>query len=291
MTSSRSKMPVDKKSKKQLTEKSGQTVDKKGKLDLNEIKLEITQNQLETMVKKMIDQATLPLFEEIELLKSELDELRKSQEFVSSSHDSLNCDFKKLLNNDNTYKKEIEILNKNASNLNMRSLEDSLKMDDLEQYNRRLNLQFEGVPQKKDENVKKIVLDLVKKLDVDISESQISIAHRLPIKHVQNVAKPSAHPSIIARFTNADIRNEIYSKRRKVRDFSSFPIPEMTSLFINENLTQSKKKLFWLTKQKAKELNFKFIWTNNGRIFVRKNEESLKKQVRIESDLDKLLQI
>ena len=61
---------------------------------MNEIKLEITQNQLETMVKKMIDQATLPLFEEIELLKSELDKLRKSQEFVSSLHDNLNCDLK-----------------------------------------------------------------------------------------------------------------------------------------------------------------------------------------------------
>ena len=75
------------------------------------------------MVKKMIDQATLPLFEETELLKSELDELRKSQEFVSSLHDNLNCDFKKLLSNDNTYKKEIEILNKNATSLNTRSLD------------------------------------------------------------------------------------------------------------------------------------------------------------------------
>ena len=37
----------------------------------------------------------------------------------------------------------------------MRSLEDSLKMDNLEQYNQHLNLQFEGVPKKKDEIIKK----------------------------------------------------------------------------------------------------------------------------------------
>ena len=48
----------------------------------------------------------------------------------------------------------------------------------------------------------------------------------------------------------------------------------MNKLFINKNLAQRRKQLFRMTKQKAKELNYKFIWTNNGQIYVRGDEDS-----------------
>ena len=62
----------------------------------------------------------------------------------------------------------------------------------------------------------------------------------------------------------------------------------MENLYINENLTQRRKRLFWLTKQKAKELGYSFIWTNNGQIYVRETEESEKMHIKFENDLDKL---
>ena len=62
----------------------------------------------------------------------------------------------------------------------------------------------------------------------------------------------------------------------------------MENLYINENLTQRRKRLFWLTKQKAKELGYSFIWTNNGQIYVRETEEYEKMHIKFENDLDKL---
>ena len=62
----------------------------------------------------------------------------------------------------------------------------------------------------------------------------------------------------------------------------------MAHLFVNENLTQRRKRLFWLSKPKAKELGGNYFWTHNGQIFVRKNKESEKIFIRTESDLDKL---
>ena len=67
-----------------------------------------------------------------------------------------------------------------------------------------------------------------------------------------------------------------------------FPVKGMEKLFINKNLTQRRKRLFWLSKQKAKELVYKHFWSQNRQIFVRKNEESEKVLIRSESDLDKL---
>ena len=62
----------------------------------------------------------------------------------------------------------------------------------------------------------------------------------------------------------------------------------MNYFFINENLTQRRKHLFWQAKQKVKKLNYEYIWTKNGQIFVRKNENEDKILVKTENDLNKL---
>ena len=41
------------------------------------------------------------------------------------------------------------------------------KIDDLEQYGRRLNLEFEGIPEQKEKNVTSFVLNITKKLTID----------------------------------------------------------------------------------------------------------------------------
>ena len=82
-------------------------------------------------------------------------------------------------------------------------------------------------------------------------------------------------------------RNEIYAKRFNAKSIEKFSVEGMTHLFVNENLTQRRRRLFWLSKQKAKELACNYFWTHNGQIFVRKNEES-EIFIRTERDLDKL---
>jgi len=45
-------------------------------------------------------------------------------------------------------------------------------------------------------------------------------------------------------------------------------------LYINENLTQARKRLLWLTKQDAKKLKYDYVWTMNGKVYIRKDESS-----------------
>ena len=60
----------------------------------------------------------------------------------------------------------------------------------------------------------------------------------------------------------------------------------MNKLYVNENLTQRRKRLFWLAKQKAKELDYKFIWTSNCQIFIREDEKAASLPIRTQYDLD-----
>ena len=60
----------------------------------------------------------------------------------------------------------------------------------------------------------------------------------------------------------------------------------MDRLFLNKNLTQKRKQLLWRTKQKAKDMDYKFYWIFKRQIFVRKNKESDKVHFKHERDLE-----
>ena len=166
-----------------------------------------------------------------------------------------------------------------------------MKMDELEQYDRRQNLEFQGVPQTEKEDVTQIILDLSEKLEVSLKKDDISIAHRLPQRQRPGRTRSSSikrHPTIIIRFVSRLIRNQVYANRYKAKYIKDFPVEGMEKLYVNENLTQRRKKLLWQTKQAAKERDYDYFWTNNGQIYIRKDEESNKIHIKSETDLDNL---
>ena len=156
------------------------------------------------------------------------------------------------------------------------------KLNALEQYGRRQNLEIIPVTSNADTNA--IVQEIAELLQVTISSKDISTSHRL---HTKSKSNP---PPIIVRFVNRDVRNRIYSNRKNARnaDFTKLSIKGVEKIFINENLTYLKKKLFWKSKQKAKEAGFKFFWTMNGNVYVRKLEDDKQILIKNEQDLDLL---
>ena len=139
----------------------------------------------------------------------------------------------------------------------------------IEQYDWRQNLPFEGLAYQKAENVSQPVIDVAEKIGVKLQKADISVAHGLPTKPGRDKNGPN---TVIARFVKREIRNNIYYKRYLLKDLHDDKHDDSQKrVYVNENLTQKRKRLFWLAKQKIKALQYKFIWTNNGYIFVRKD--------------------
>eukprot|EP00794_Sanderia_malayensis_P016317 gene16317-17960_t len=86
-------------------------------------------------------------------------------------------------------------------------------------------------------------------------------------------------------FFKKEVKNQI--KKLKAINLG-FTESSDQRLFINESLTQRNKNLLRLTKIKKRELEFKFVWTRNGNIFIKKNESSPVKKINFISDLDSL---
>ena len=59
-------------------------------------------------------------------------------------------------------------------------IEEEKIRDDLDQYNRRENLEFHGIPLNPNENTNHIIKTMAKKLNIDLKDNDISTSHRLP---------------------------------------------------------------------------------------------------------------
>ena len=239
--------------------------------------------------------------DEIKTLTAELFEIKSSQEFLCNEFDKLKSECQTLRAINKQQAEEITQLKAHSAKLESRGKTEEEKVDVLEQYGRRQYLEISGIPEKEGENTNKLVIEVAKLANVELSPNQISISHRLPpkIRHslsrntssAQDVKFSNSPPkssSIIVRFVSRDIRNQIFRNRNLLRnaDLKNFSVIGTDNIFINENLTHSKKKLFWKVKQKAKASQYKFYWTSNGNIFVRKSEEFGSILIKNENDLN-----
>jgi len=122
-----------------------------------------------------------------------------------------------------------------------------------------------------------IVKEVVKLVKVDLSSDQISTFHCLPAKPKRNVDfNTELATPIIVRFLSRDVRNKLYANRKQLlgAETKAFFVNGTNNIYFNENLTRSRKRLFWNVKQKAKALDYKCYWTANGNIFVKKSDET-----------------
>lgn len=218
---------------------------------------------------------------EINGLKAELAEVRSSQEFISAKYDELMKNYDQLAETNRSQETIISQLKNQSTELKTNGAKEASKLDSLDQYGRRQNLEIVGIPITKGENTNAIVTEVAELLQVKIAPGDISTSHRLQSKN----DKP---PSIIVRFVNRDVRNNFYKNRKAAQnvDLSKLSVKGVNHIYVNENLTNFRKRLFWKTKQKAKEAGFKFFWTANGNILARKSEDTDPIPINSEKDLD-----
>ena len=69
-------------------------------------------------------------------------------------------------------------------------------------------------------------------------------------------------------------------------DLKGFSLEGAQRIFIHENLTQARNRLFWMVKQKTKQADYKCFWTMNGNIYARKHTDSNALIIKAEKELD-----
>jgi phage host-nuclease inhibitor protein Gam len=161
-----------------------------------------------------------------------------------------------------------------------------LQVNDLEQYGRNRNIELINVEETEGEVIEDILSNLAGALGVDLVQSDIEAAHRLPSR------KADRAPRIIVQFLSRKKREEFLRNKRTV--VTSNRLTGVNSqdgqkkVFINENLTSFYRDLLWRAKTRAKEVGFKFVWCRRGKIFARKDEATSVLKINSLQDLDKI---
>ena len=175
---------------------------------------EQVKESLKLMIKEALFEKNVQHQQEVEALRMQIIELKSSQEFICLKYDNLKAEYDRLTLAQQQHNK----IYANQRSMSQQVAEsDTSKIDVIEQYGRRQNLEFKGVPVTENENVTNTVIEISKLLGVEITKSDISTAHRLATKHPKNGAASSVPPAITARFVRRDIRNEIYNRRKTAK--------------------------------------------------------------------------
>ena len=110
-------------------------------------------------------------------------------------------------------------------------------------------------------------------MSVNVTTEDIDIVHRLYRK------SPAIKP-IIVRFTTYKKRSKFYKGRFNLKEANTTEIIGSTQgdtegrIFINKNLTQYRQEILAKARKMKRAYKINRVWTVDGKIFVRKTEES-----------------
>lgn len=163
------------------------------------------------------------------------------------------------------------------------------QLNEFKQHYRCNFLELHNVEEKageNEENLEEIMIKIGSKIGVNIANEEIEAIHRLPTR-AKNKQKP-----IIVQLSSRKKRNTIL-QAKKTQTITQEEIQnngnKKDTIFICESLTKENKELLYKTRLAAKEKNFQFVWTKNGKIMVRKDKDAARViHIRDEEDIKKI---
>ena len=152
-------------------------------------------------------------------VKTELDEVKKvKSDFTKQIKEVQSIDVKKFKEIEKSQvfiSEKYEEVNKHVKNMSEDIKLTKSKSEHNAAYSKFNNLELANVPlipDEKDEDAKTIVKTICKELHYNIREGTISTAHRL------KAHRNGGPPAIIVRFTNRDVRNDVYKLKSQLKD-------------------------------------------------------------------------
>jgi len=184
----------------------------------------------------------------------EIKGIRLSQDFLCEKYE----DMKKKLETITVTFHNLQEENNNLKNvvpaLQIRSEKMESDINELEQYSRRCYLEFKGIAYEKNENTDQLIVQVANKIGVKLHPSDISISHRMAPS-----TPTHPNPNIIVKFLSRKVRDNIYSKRIKLKVANVSLQPRHSKVFINESLTKQNRERFKKCNDFKKKAGYKFI--------------------------------
>lgn len=221
---------------------------------------------------------TSKLLSDNAVLRNEVEVLKKSLQFQSTTVEEIQKENAELKSQVKELNMTQELIMKRAEDLEDRN-------DNLEMYTRKYNLELHGIPEDDEEDLEDIVIKLGESVGVEIEEDDIDIVHRMKVRF-----KSGPRP-IIVRFMSHKIKSKMYKAKKKLRGETRFndELNGAKAIYINENLTTTKRRLFAELRKRAKQYKWNSCWSLDGKLFVCKVKGDRPIKISTHAELEELL--
>ena len=220
------------------------------------------------------------LFSEMQLQTAALTDITAKMETQSSSLSQLNLKIDGLLNKVEALESEIIITKSVNKTLNEEVFNLRRKINRDCQYQRQDNIEISGIPTDvRDDELETKSIFLLKKIGVTVSSNDVVDCHRLPKRG-----------TVIMRFVNRKYANQAISNGKRLRNLNTSDIFRANpTLYVNRNLIPEYMSLRWKAKKMKAGKYVHAFGTNKRGVWIQINEDSGKKQVECDEDLQKIL--
>lgn len=157
------------------------------------------------------------------------------------------------------------------------------------------DIEVSNLPEEKAENPTHIIKAIGNKLGISLEDRDIVSAERVGGKQLN--ATSSAGPTvsrsrpIVVRLARRDLRDQLLASARVRRGATTTDLGmsgPAQRFFLNERLTKVNRLLFRQAREAAGALGWKFVWTKQCRILVRKAPGDKAQRIRTEDDLSRV---
>ncbi|CAH0727174.1 unnamed protein product, partial [Brenthis ino] len=209
---------------------------------------------------------------EFAAIKKEISSLEESINFVNSQYDEMKNALEKR-------SEEVKSLISQSNNLlsTVKNLE--ITLSHMQQDARQNNIEIHCLPEFNNENLIKTMAQMSHVISFSLADNDIVACYR--VKRIDNLSKKPR--TIVCRFVSKLKRDNFlaavykYNKKhpKEKLNASLLGIADNSSpVYIGEHLTPENKQLHAATRLKAKEKQYRFVWVRNGKILIRKDENS-----------------
>lgn len=230
-------------------------------------------------------QEKLEKLDQLTQMKKSIDSFQRSITFINEQYESQKKELEEIKAKNDDLESKNTVIQMELRDLQEQMMSLSLHQDEADQYSRRNNLEITGVPFTAQESTENIVKKIAQVSNIEISSASIETCHRVPTR------VKDKHQPIIVKFTNRKDRERFRQATRKqrLRVKDIYPNRDNTEpIYINEHLTPTRKEILRKVIEVKKQKKAKYVWTVNGIIFYKRNDNSDTIKLTQKKDLSKI---
>ncbi|XP_059045659.1 uncharacterized protein LOC131841358 [Achroia grisella] len=231
-----------------------------------------------TILNKLVADVAVIKLQNSEIKESNKD-IEKSLEFISYQYEDMRKKVELLENERKCHITQIAVLEN--------------KVEEMQRTLKSSSIEIRNLPilkmKKTKEELCNIVQNTCRAINAGVSNKDI--------KDVVVLNERGDKSTIVAEFTTSVLKYDVirsakeYNKKNPSNRLNTTHIGldgQISAIYISESLTRKARRLFYLARDVAKSENYKYCWSNNGKIYLRKSEDSRHIEIKDETQLTEL---